>query len=43
MQLRRNLQLLKKGNKTMSEYLLLAKQLSDNLAACGQAISASDM
>lgn len=27
----------------MSEYVLLAKQLSDNLAACGHAINASDL
>lgn len=43
MQLRRELQLLKKGNKSMSEYFLLAKQLSDNLAACGHAISLADL
>lgn len=43
MQLRRELQLLKKGNKTMSEYFLCAKQLSDNLAACGHAITTSDL
>lgn len=43
MQLRRELQLLKKGNKTMSEYFVCAKQLSDNLAACGNAITSFDL
>lgn len=43
MHLRRELQLLKKGNKSMSDYFLFAKRISDNLAACGQAVTTMDL
>ncbi|KAK9105545.1 hypothetical protein Scep_022389 [Stephania cephalantha] len=41
--LKRELQNMRKGNKTMAEYYLHAKQLADNLAASGNPISNTDL
>ncbi|KAL8146005.1 hypothetical protein AgCh_003947 [Apium graveolens] len=42
-QLKRELQNMRKGNKTMAEYYLHAKRLTDSLAASGQPISSTDL
>lgn len=34
---------MRKGNKTMAEYYLHTKQLTDKLAASGQAVSSTDL
>lgn len=42
MQIRRDLQSMRKGNVTMIDYLQDAKQLADSLAASGQPMAESD-